>query len=645
MSEPDLAHAWILTRALSPRDSVRVAVQSASGEALNEYPSEIPTTSPAPTVPWAMYLSADRQRYDFVVFDLDASQGNAPYDAGRLSLWLDELNIDHLMCESGPSGGRHVWIGLADSVDADTVRTVAVLAKQLLPSLDSSPLTNPVTGAVRPPGAPHRRGGASTPLGPLSSLTRTSVPSEAMTTLSDFLVDLGAEISPATTAAAVRGMAVDDDGHPYIAGPRRELSPRVAAIVDAPPAADASLSLASVLAGCAHARWRYDDVLSLIHSPAFEHVRTRRASGATRVARTADARLRVLAHAWQRAVVYVATNPLNGAGDDVDYAQRAHAVVRAVERAQAKADAMPGLWAPRRGVSSRTTRGSFSVRAVLDAVCLYMLRSARTVVEADVRRLSADTGYGRTTVHTALQLLTTPRTDTDPDSAWLVRVEEAEGPHGARYRLSKRFSTESHEDNRTQVLARPAAGPPTLQALAHALETALAPLAHDTFAAPRSLGRAAGIIYRHLSPDAVVSLSTIARRTALDPARLRALLERLHSHRLIVRSGEGWMRSAATQLDRASALLDVDGYLERRRSRYDEERARWAWWSAELQWMRKRDKKRRGRRSAGSVALFQQNDRPDFVRYPRGPDGRGDHREAIRLVEAGALSPSVALVA
>ncbi|WP_440901474.1 hypothetical protein, partial [Actinosynnema sp.] len=126
------------------------------------------------------------------MFDLDASQGNAPYDAGRLSLWLDELNIDHLVCESGPSGGRHVWIGLADPVDADTVRTVAVLAKQLLPSLDSSPLTNPVTGAVRPPGAPHRRGGASTPLGPLSSLTRTSVPIEAMTTLSDFLVDLGA---------------------------------------------------------------------------------------------------------------------------------------------------------------------------------------------------------------------------------------------------------------------------------------------------------------------------------------------------------------------------------------------------------------------------------------------------------------------
>jgi hypothetical protein len=62
-------------------------------------------------------------------------------------------------------------------------------------------------------------------------------------------------------------------------------------------------------------------------------------------------------------------------------------------------------------------------------------------------------------------------------------------------------------------------------------------------------------------------------------------------------------------------------------------------------WMRKRGKKRKGRRAPSGVALFAQNDRADYARYPRGPDGRGDHREALRLVEAGALSPAAVLAA
>ena len=86
------------------------------------------------------------------------------------------------------------------------------------------------------------------------------------------------------------------------------------------------------------------------------------------------------------------------------------------------------------------------------------------------------------------------------------------------------------------------------------------------------------------------------------------------------------------------------GYLEARRRRYDVDRGVWGWWQAEYTGMMKRNKKRRRRRAPAGVALFTQNDRPDYARYPRGPSGRADHREARRLVEAGALSP-VALAA
>lgn len=645
MSDLDPATAWALTRALTPRDQVRAAARLASGEILNEYDHQWSVNDLPPHTPWAMYLAGEDRRYVYLCFDFDSSRGNAPYDAGRLSHWLDELNIAHLVCISGPTGGRHVWIGLADSVDADIVRTLALLTAQMLPSLDPTPLTNAHTGCVRPPGAPHRLGGASTPQGPLSTLTSCSVPADAVTDLTAFLLDAGAEL-PTPTLGLLRGMTVDADGHPYIAGPKRPLTPRVAAMLAAPPAEDTSYTLAAVLAGCAHSRWRHTDVLAIIDQPAFEHVRSLRGRAGTRIDRSERGRIRTLDAAWNSAVRYVAANPLNGTGDDADFLARSHTALRAVERAQERADAMPGLWgADRASSAARRSTGTHSTRAVLDALCLYIAQSAQLVIEADIRRLSADTGYGRTTVHTALRALTRPLVDDDPETAWIVRVGEPEAPHGQRYRLSQKFSPDPEDRNRTQVLARPAPHRHLLSRtywLTH-LTHELKPLTHDTFAAPRSLGRTAGLVFKHLALDATSTIADLTHRTGLDAARVRATLHRLRHHRLARRGAAGWSRGDDTALDRTAETLDVAGYLEERRTRYGAERGRWEWWTAELTWMRKPNKKRRGRRAATGVALFAQNDRPDYARYPRGPDGRGNHREALNLVRAGVLSPAVAL--
>lgn len=648
VSEPDLASAWVLTRALSPREHVRAAAQLASGEVLNEYDHECSVNELPPRTPWAMYLSGDRQRYAYLCFDFDSSRGNAPYDAGRLSHWLDELNVAHLICASGPTGGRHVWIGMAESVDAALVRDLALLATQLLPSLDPTPLTNPATGCVRPPGAPHRLGGVSVAQGPLTALTSCTVPLDAITDLTAFLVDAGAEL-PSPTMGLLRGMAVDDDGHPYIAGPRRPLTPRVDAMLNDAPGEDTSYTLAAVLAGCAHSRWRYADVLAVVDAPAFEHVRTLRGrNGRDRIPRTERGRIRALDAAWNNAVRYVAAHPLNGTGDDTNYLARANTALAAVERAQERADAMPGLWgADRASSAARRSTGTHSTRAVLDALCLYIAQSAQLVVEADVRRLSADTGYGRTTVHTALQALTRPVVDADPESAWIVRVGDVDAPHGQRYRLSERFSTDPKDHNRTQVPARPSPTRPPLNASywTTRLTAELRPLTHDTFAAPRSLGRTAGLVFKHLPEAAATTIEDLVHRTGLDAARIRVALHRLRFHRLARRGGSGWSRGDTTALDAAADTLDVAGYLEARQARYGVERRRWEWWNAELTWMRKPNKKRRGRRAPSGVALFAQNDRPDYSRYPRGPDGRADHKEALRLVDAGILSPATALAA
>ena len=638
--------AWELTRRISPRDRARVAAVMAGGEVLNDYSRNRWLDDEPPTGPWAMYLAGDDRAYRYLVFDLDAGKGNPVYDAGRLSHWLDALNIDHLVVESGPTGGRHVWIALTDAVTAALVATVAALAAQLLPSLDVTPLNNPATGCVRPPGAPHRLGGVSRPLGPLTTLTTPRTTPEDIEALRDFLIDAGAEISAPVTSL-IKGMAIDDGGHPYILGARRPLSARIRGLLDELPAEDASYTLATILAGGAHARWRHADVAALVDiSPAFEHVRTLR--GRTgRVPRTERGRAAALAAAWRHAVYLVAANPSSRTGVDDDFRERAIATTRAVAAAQERANALPGLWGLDRASSAqRAGGGTYSHRAVLDALSLYTLQSAQLTVEADVRRLSADTGYGRTTVHTALAALSRPTDPANPESAWIVPVGTPEAPHGQRYRLSQQFSTTAEASNRTQVRARPTASHPHDRThWINRLSRELQLLTRDTFAAPKSLGRTAGLVYKQISEGAIVTIDELTRTTGLDAARTRAALTRLHRHGLVERTAYGWNRTDDLQLDAAALELGVDGYLDGRRERYGIERTVWAWWLAEYGWMTRPGKKRRARRAPANVVLFAQNDRPDYARYPRGPDRRGDHRRARQLVEAGALSPTAIVTA
>jgi hypothetical protein len=646
--ELDAPAAWALTRALSPRDVVRVAsIVAHDGTIANDYDREWSVLEGAPTTPWAMYLSGDRERYDFLVFDFDSSHGNAVRDAGRMSLWLDELRIDHLTAESGPTGGRHIWISLDEPTDAAVVKEVSQLAKSLLPSLDVRPLQNPKTGCVRPPGAIHRYGGISRPLGALSSLLTQSMDAEGVDALRAFLLDIGAEL-PAPTVPLAHGVTNGADGHPHVPGDRRELSPKVSALLAAPLplGEDASLRLATVLAGMANAHWQFADVAHHATSaPAFEHVRTVRRR-ASRAPRPSKQRHDVLARAWRHAVEYVASHPSTPSGpsdtDGTGYLSRLARTTRAVQALQERADTMPGLWgADRASQAARARRGTYSRRAVLDALCLFMVQAASTTVEADCRRLALHTGYGKTTTAEALRELATPLVDDHPESAWIISDGPPERGRGQRYRLSNRFSTEDHPTNRTQVLHGPPYQPLAQRdQLFRELGSRLEVLNLDVFAAPHSLGRHAGNVYRHL-PDASGALGRdvagLTHQTGLSAAHVRVELDKLARTGMATPSLTGWARGRANPT--AIAIhLDVAGYLEDRAHRYQYERERWAQWLAELIWMHQshKDRHRRPNRpDPTAVPLFDgetpHNRRP---RYPRGPNGRADHTTALRLITA-----------
>ncbi len=268
-----------------------------------------------------MYLADDTGAFRLLAFDFDAGKGDPAADADTLCGWLDQARLPHVLACSGPSGGRHVWLALAEPLAAGTVDTLARLVRARLPSLDIAPLANPVTGCVRPPGAPHRAGGVSRVLaGDLAILTAPGVSAAEVARLLEQLA--GHRPEPQTPVDPAARLPVDRAGRLYLPGVRRELPPASAtALAGDAEAADASAVLRRVLAGAVAARWRCADVAALAgRSPGLEHLRSQgQGPGAPRRVRSPAESGRVLSRQWDRAVRWVAAPPprRRRAGPDV----------------------------------------------------------------------------------------------------------------------------------------------------------------------------------------------------------------------------------------------------------------------------------------------------------------------------------------
>lgn len=619
-SEPELvefaSQSWLLTQRVSPRDLVRVPVLESAGVWANSYPVSLEISGKAPSSPWAMNLAGDDRQYRFVCFDFDAKSGNSVRDAARLGAVLDSLNIRRVETISGPSGGRHVWLALAEAVDAGIVSGVADLAKQLYSSLDTSMLKNPSTGAVRPPWSPHRVNGyVSLPLDDDKFVldtfhSPTTTPAD-LELLMDVFIEDGAERPKTSPGATPHGVETDPTGHLRLAGSRRDPSPAIKRLLEVGDEADKSTMMHRVLSGLANARWSFTDVTATYgSSPAFEHARTR-SHGATRLPRTVEATQSVWERAWQAAVMFVASHPLN-TGSDEGFQARVEAVAEAVAHVQSVADSFPGRW----------QRSSLSHRLVLDAICLVMLQAARDDVEVDIRRLALTTGYGREMCRKALHAL---RSD-----EWIVQTAEAEGIHGAMFALHPKFSTvsDSHFVVKSEYAPRPLAAirERDIESLATRLET----MRSDLFTARGGLGRRAGLALASIPEAQVVNVKDLTHLSGLSARTVRRSLRRLAKYQLVARIGAGWITQQSDFTTRqATKQLGVDGFQAARALSYETDRMAWAWWLAELNWLRKRGKKGKGRRpSSTATPLFDTfSVIPAYPQYPRR-NKKPDHRMA-----------------
>ncbi len=610
--------SWRFTAQLSPRPRVRVAAVDAAGHALNEYTGQAGIAGTQPAAPWAVYLADATGRYKLICFDLDAKHAGVDqvqHDAEQLVQLLTHHGLEAVVCKSGPSGGRHVWTALHDTIDAATVALLARLARHLCPSLDLAPLSNAATGCVRPPGAPHRAGGHSQLIaGDLSALL---APRAGAAQLVQLVEDLAQRIEisePSHDLDPSRPLPLDQHGRPYLPGPRRPLpEASAAALREDGAAGDASAVLWRVLIGAAAARWHHSDVAALVETaPGLEHVRTMRDRGQRHRRRLPEA-AHVLRRQWDKAVRYTATHP-RLLGADPTFEPRAGAIAAHVQTVQDRARIVRGRWATGAGPADRR---------ILDALCLLALQCLSADVEADTRRLALLAGVGRETARVALYRLAA--------DGWIIRTQDAQGPHGAHWALSTFHSAQ--ETTRSQADPRPRhTGPAQRTALLAQLAAGVATAAHDVFTPGPGLGLRAGNTYATITPN--LTTEEISQQTGTTPHQTHRDLHRLATAGLIRATRTGWRRTSRAALDRAAHTRGVDGRLRDRARRYAIEREVWAWYQAEHAWMLAPQRTPASRRpQRGQLALLPDAGTHAYGPHPRRADGSLDWRQARRIIE------------
>jgi DNA-binding MarR family transcriptional regulator len=617
---------WDLTRAIAPRRYVNRMIAEADGTIRsNSYPSKYPVNGSPPTTPWAMDLTSLDGRFWFAAFDLDAKTDDAfqqaSEDLGVLVRILRDTGLPHVVCRSSPTGGFHVWLPLA-GIDKAVMVQLADAARAVLPTLDHGMLCNDRTGAVRPPGAPHARGGASTVMAGADDVDVLRTPT---VTAGDLLRVTAAfrELRPSADPADSSPTGPVDIRHRVHRSLPAWGEAHMATVAGG---RDPSRTGYLCLLAAAVSGWTLADVEHAAKTaPGMEHYRTRNRPTGGREPRTAteaaDRIERQWAKAQERAVLYRYAPEERQQRDLTQLT----GIVDVVEAMLQAFTASPGRWA--------RSEADLHDSTVLTYLAWLSLRTGSRDVGAALRSVAIATGIPSSTVDRSLRRL--------HEAGWITRRRQADGPNAAVWRLTERFSTVGeHVGPLHDVTARPPAELFDVRVrLLDALEDRISAGRHDVFTRA-GLGPTARRAYESLTTTEN-SIDGVAERAGLPRGRTRAVLARLRRYRLAKASSAGWRRPRSDLRPRAAKELGdkVLGALERRVRQYTRERDLWAWWQDHL--IRKGGRRGRDRVPTTQAVLFRaEDDRggPEaYPAYPVGPDGRADHLEAMRYVSRGVL--------
>ena len=169
-------------------------------------------------MPAAVHLHDKHGCGRILVLDLDQTAGTVVDDYIGLAHTLDSLGASWF-ADVSPSGGRHIYLPLAEAVP-DTV--LADAARRLAtqhPSIDPSPHYSADTGCIRPPGSVWKHGGHQRLLTDFKDAIATATLANPNHVLEALINDIPAQPLPSAKAT------IDVDVSAYVPTGTHHLSP------------------------------------------------------------------------------------------------------------------------------------------------------------------------------------------------------------------------------------------------------------------------------------------------------------------------------------------------------------------------------------------------------------------------------------
>jgi DNA-binding MarR family transcriptional regulator len=634
---PTWLAAWEFTRAIALRPHVQAMQRDAGGRLAdgNRYSARVPTLPTPPSAPWYIHLAGNDRLFHLLAFDFDASRDldddveAAIEQATTFTKYLTALGISHVLCQSSTRGRLHVWVGLSEGVSVDVTRRLADAARANFGTLDHGMLKNAASGGVRPPLSPHRYDGVYSRV--LTGDINTLRPERRSTTHGDLirLIEVLETAAPSIRPEDSRPSGLVDAGYTGTGELQAWGRAHFATIAGG---ANPSHTAYLCLLAAAQANWSLSDVAALVDTaPGLEHYRTRDTGQGHRQRRNPRDRQARLERQWARAQQHVSrwsalppARPTTEAPRDLS---ELDTIVSRIQQLQHRLTVNPGRFSG--------AHGSPTHRSVLIGLAYLMLRAGKATVASSVRELGDLIGVDRTTTAAALRSL--------QREGFITRHRLHHGTNASEWTLTPAFST-AHQVELThhKTNARPPAELFALRTALHAeFEEQIDTLRHDLYTR-KGIGHLGGRLHALLNRTSRKTLRELSDSLGISEGHTASLLGRLKKHRLIVERGREWLRARKDGRNAAAKHLGIDGTLERRRQMHSNEQELWEWWQAECERLSPGAPKRARAVHVTQRELFEP-DRPAraraFPKYPRGLDGRADHRMARHDIWAKAVKP------
>ncbi|MGM7774426.1 MarR family transcriptional regulator [Arthrobacter sp. KNU-44] len=520
-------------------------------------------TEALPTFPAAVRIFGKDGTCAAIFLDFDSSVAGIDWvlaDVRAVQTWLHNCGARWIE-DYSPSGGRHVYIPLAERVTFSEARDLVEALGTRYRTLDKTPHQNILHGCMRTPGSPHKRGGHQELAMSLSmayDIARRPNPTSVWSAMTD---DLAREI------AAVRALrleqtftpaAVDTPRVHHPAGRMSRAMQQMAltGLYDANRYASDSEARQAILTGAAAAGMELVDVERRILQGIWPGLASFYSRYGSRH------RLPSLRRDWVKAVNYLSKNKDSGPGKN-------NARISPTSQPNTQPPGIQGI-----SISSspdaehrfiRTWRNALSLREplytdsrtglarrmVLRALGEAAHKTASRFVEFGVRSIAVATGLDHTTVGSHLRAL---RSEKDP---LVTLVEEGRGTKGDLYMLTVPEGVKAASEDLSWKKGK-----------IHALRPVF-----------RELGMPAAFVYETLEHSPGLSTAELVRITRLSRTAISEALEVMAAWNMIARDGhKAWSVVSTTSLKDLAEHFGVLEAVAVQLQKYRNERILWREW-------------------------------------------------------------------